>query len=173
MKPATRVTLAVSLLLAISTHSNAANAAERRRETLSTASALGQDLPPAEEVSLDSLDPLADLIRSRQIEVEAGRRLKLDRRIIAVPPLSAEDRIYDVGGEESEAWFRTRDAASKQLDREDLATDSDGMRIALTEWLTCLVEITVPIDRDRSAIEIGEADPMNELRVFGGLATAF
>lgn len=171
MKPGTRVTLAVSLLLAISTHSNAA---ERRREIFSTASPIGQHLPPAEEVGPNSPDPLADLIRSRQIAVEEpGRRLKLDRRFIAVPALPAEDRIYDVGGEESEAWFWTRDAASEQLDREDPATESDGMRIALTEWLTCLVEITVPIDRDRSAVEIGEADPTNDLRVFGALATAF
>jgi hypothetical protein len=97
----------------------------------------------------------------------------LDRRFIAVPALPAEDRIYDVGGEESEAWFWIRDAASEQLDREDPATESDGMRIALTEWLTCLVEITVPIDRDHSAVEIGEANPTNDLRVFGALATAF
>ena len=52
-------------------------------------------------------------------------------------------------------------------------TTSDGVRIALTEWLACLVEITVPIRRDRAAEELGGAEQVDELRVFGALATSF
>ena len=171
MKPGPRVSLVISFLLAVSTHSNAADVVESG-QIWPAAILLEEGLPPADEIGLDNPEPFADLIRSRQtVGDQPKKNLKLDRPPVIVGlPLPEDDRLDEP---EYEIRSLNGDVVPEQLDREDPATDSDGMRIALTEWLTCLVEITVPMDRDRSAVEIGEADPMNELRVFGALATAF
>jgi hypothetical protein len=173
MKAGPSVTLAISFLLAVSTHSNAADVAEGR-EILSTAILLEEDLPPAEKIGLDNLEPLADLIRFRQIGNERPeKKLKPDRPVIVGLPLSEDDRIYRIDEPENESRPWSGDGVPEQLDREALASDADGVRIALTEWLACLVEITVPIRRDRAAEELGGAEQVDELRVFGALATSF
>ena len=163
----TRTRLVIPFLLAISLSTNAASAAESR-DSWSTASKSKQDLPSVEEFGLSS--PAFQPVSSRH-SIEG--RLKVDYPIpVGLPHLDAEiHRFGEVGDETAGMW--DRDATAEQVDRTSLASDTGGVRFNLTEWLSCVVEVAVPLMGDVSVKELNGDPSLNDLRVFGALTTTF
>ncbi|HXV25373.1 MAG TPA: hypothetical protein VED46_14060 [Alphaproteobacteria bacterium] len=86
-------------------------------------------------------------------------------------PLVGVDQIYRFGVAEDDTdrlW--TRNVGTENV---TASSEIDGVQFNFTEWLSCIVEVSLPLDDNASAEELN-GDPLaNDLRVFGALMTRF